>query len=330
MADQPQFFAFFFSRPQGFAQPPLIGGNHPRRSRKNMRGGAVILLQPHHMRAGEILLEAQDITHLGPAPAIDRLVIIPHTADVFMAACQQAQPQVLRDIGILILVHQNIFEPALILGQNIRIALKYLHHMQQQITKIHRVQDGEAGLIGFVKRHPAPVKGPGLAAWHLGGGQRLIFPAVDNARQHARRVAFFVDILGADQLFEQAELVIGIQNRKAAFQADQLGMAAQKFYTNRMKRAQPRHAFHRATKVFAHPLLHLAGGFVGKRHRQNLVGPCASGMQQMRNARGQRFGLAGARPCQHQNRPVELFHSLLLLGVQPVHISHRPRPHCLP
>jgi hypothetical protein len=58
-----------------------------------MRGGAVVLFQPDHGGAGEILLEAQDVADLGAAPAIDRLVVVAHAADVAVPAGQQPQPQ---------------------------------------------------------------------------------------------------------------------------------------------------------------------------------------------------------------------------------------------
>ena len=46
------------------------------------RGRAVITLQPDHRRAGEVVLEAQDVVDLGAAPAVDRLVVVADAADV--------------------------------------------------------------------------------------------------------------------------------------------------------------------------------------------------------------------------------------------------------
>ncbi|EKD59717.1 MAG: hypothetical protein ACD_54C01178G0001 [uncultured bacterium] len=130
MADQPDLFARLARRPQRLAQAVRVGGNDPGRRRQNMRGRSVILFQPHHMCAGEVLLEPQDIADFRAAPAIDRLVIIANAADVAMRLRQQPQPQILRDVGVLILVHQNVFEPALILFQHVRVLLKDHHAMQ--------------------------------------------------------------------------------------------------------------------------------------------------------------------------------------------------------
>src|SRR6516165_11068857 len=49
---------------------------------EDMAGGAVIALEPDHLGAGKIVLEAQNVVDLGAAPAVDRLVVIADAADV--------------------------------------------------------------------------------------------------------------------------------------------------------------------------------------------------------------------------------------------------------
>ena len=44
---------------------------------------AVIAFEPDDLRAGEVVIEAQDVIDLGAAPAIDRLVVVADAADVF-------------------------------------------------------------------------------------------------------------------------------------------------------------------------------------------------------------------------------------------------------
>ena len=84
MADQAHLFALGFFGPQGLAQPPLIARDHARRGGQNMRGRAVILLELHHMGTGEIRLKPQDVAHLGPAPAIDRLVVVTDATNILV------------------------------------------------------------------------------------------------------------------------------------------------------------------------------------------------------------------------------------------------------
>jgi hypothetical protein len=48
-----------------------------------MACGAIIALEPDDLGAGKIVLKAQNVIDLRTAPAIDRLVVIADTADVF-------------------------------------------------------------------------------------------------------------------------------------------------------------------------------------------------------------------------------------------------------
>ena len=68
--------------PQRLAEPALVGGDQAGGGGEDVRGRAVVALQPDHLGAGEVPLEAQDVVHLGAAPAVDRLVVVADAADV--------------------------------------------------------------------------------------------------------------------------------------------------------------------------------------------------------------------------------------------------------
>ena len=106
--------------PQRLAEPALVVGDQAGGGAEDMRRGAVVALQPDDLGAGKILLEAQDVVDLGAAPAIDRLVVVADTADVLLALGQQPQPQILRDVGVLVFVDQHVVEAALIVGEHVR------------------------------------------------------------------------------------------------------------------------------------------------------------------------------------------------------------------
>src|SRR5262245_3721179 len=131
-------------------------GDKMRGGGEDVAGGTVVALEADDPGARKIVLEAQDVADLGPAPAVDRLVVVPHATDIFehrlyrrcgvppLDACgvrgalsrwrlpltrlppiksgvatlapgcrarsnralpQQAQPQILRHVGVLIFVH---------------------------------------------------------------------------------------------------------------------------------------------------------------------------------------------------------------------------------
>ena len=67
---------------QRLAKAALVVGDDVGGSPEDVAGRAIVALQPDHLGAGEILLEAQDVVDLGAAPAIDRLVVIANAADV--------------------------------------------------------------------------------------------------------------------------------------------------------------------------------------------------------------------------------------------------------
>ena len=117
---------------------------------------------------------------------------------------------------------------------------------------------------------------------------------IDDPRQHPRRPALCVNALGLDQLFQQADLIICVQNREIGFQPDQFGMAAQQFNADRMERAKPRHTFGRMTKGRADAFAHLARGFIGEGYGQNTARRGAACEDQMCNPRGQGAGFARA------------------------------------
>ena len=288
---------------------------------ENMRGGAVILLQLDHLGFGKILLEAQDVRDLRAAPRIDRLIIIADAADILMALGEQSQPEILRAVGVLIFVDENIFEPLLIAFQYLPVGFQQVENMEQKIAEVAGVQRDQSGLIGSVKFLAAAI---GVAFVFTGievlGIESPVLPLVDQAGQHPWGPAFLVNLGGADQLLEQAKLVIGIENGEIALQADQLGMLPQHFCADAVEGAEPRHAFETLSDDCPDPFLHLAGRLVGEGHRENLARPGLARKDDMRQPPGEGSGLAGACASQHQYRAFGRENGFALRRVQSLHI----------
>ena len=123
------------------------------------------------------------------------------------------------------------------------MGLKNGDHMQQQIAKIGSIQFPQTRLILIIDLCAAIVKGARLSTWHLGRCPRSVFPVINDPRHLPRGPAFFVDIVDGQHLFDQANLIIRVQNGEIAFQPHQFRVTAQKLNTDRMERAHPRHAF---------------------------------------------------------------------------------------
>ena len=99
----------------------------------------------------------------GAAPGIDRLIVVADAAQVAVRPGEQAQPQVLGDVGVLIFVDQDVAESMLVLFEHLGVALEEFQRQQQKVAEIDGVEGPEAVLV-------LAVEGEGLA----GGGLRAL------------------------------------------------------------------------------------------------------------------------------------------------------------
>src|SRR3546814_4913091 len=91
-SDLLHLFALSLIRPQRFAQPSAIFGNHSAGGGQNMWRRAVILFQADDLRPWKILLELQDIGDFRSTPALDALVIIAPAPDILPRLRQHPHP----------------------------------------------------------------------------------------------------------------------------------------------------------------------------------------------------------------------------------------------
>ena len=102
-------------------------------------GRTVVLLQLDHLDLVVMLLQIEQIGNLGPAPAVDALVVVPHHAEIAVFLGEQVDQVELRRVRVLILIHHDI--P--ILGaagfQHFRMLFEQFKRQQQQVIEVHRV-----------------------------------------------------------------------------------------------------------------------------------------------------------------------------------------------
>src|SRR6516162_2581433 len=172
---------------QRLAEPALVVGDEMRCRAQDMRGRAIVALQADHHGAREVVLEAQDVVDLRAAPSIDRLVVVADAADVLRqtgrgrlgggALSQEAQPEILRHIGVLVLVDQDEFEARLILAQHLVVAAEQADAFEQEIAEIGGVEYFQPFLIGRIKLAPLAVgEACAFSGGHLVGREPAIFP----------------------------------------------------------------------------------------------------------------------------------------------------------
>ena len=310
------------------AEAAFVMRNQARGRAEDVPGRAVIAFEPDDLGAGKVGLEAQDVVHLGAAPAIDRLIVVADAANIAVALREQPQPQILRDVGVLILVHQHIEEALLVFREHVGVLLEQPQIFQQQVAEIGGVQLLQPPLIERVKLARFAVgEGEALPLRHAFRREPPVLPAVDHRGQQPRRPALLVDILGVEQLLQQPDLIVGIEHGERRLQIDQLGMPAQDLDADGVEGAEPRHAFDHAANQLADADLHLARGLVGEGDGENLPRPRPAQAQNMGNARRQHPGLAGAGAGEHEQRAIERLDRLALLGIERVEIARRAQPH---
>ena len=73
---------------------------------------AVVALQPDHGRVRELALEVAQVLLRRAAEAVDRLVVVADHRDVAVLLHQQPQQHALREVRVLVLVHQHVREAA--------------------------------------------------------------------------------------------------------------------------------------------------------------------------------------------------------------------------
>ena len=302
--------------PKGLAQPAPVGSNQARGRAQDVGRGAVVALQPDDLGAREVLFETQDVIHLGAPPAIDRLVVVAHAADIAPGLAQEAQPEILGDVGVLVLVDQDVAEAAVVLLQDVRPGLEQGQVVQEEVAEVAGVQHPQALLIGPVEVLDL-VAGKACA---LPGGQLLrrpaaVLPVVDQAGQGLGRPPLHVDVGGLHHLLDQALLVVGIEDGEGGLQAHDLGVPAQDLGGDGVEGAQPAQALGLGPKDGGETFAHLPRGLVGEGDRQDLPGPGPAGGEDVGQSRGQHPGLAGTGSGQHQDGPVDGLHGLALLGI---------------
>src|SRR4029077_20094626 len=91
-AGAPALFPELVVGAQRLAEPAFVVGDDVRGGAEDVAGRAVIALQPDHLGAGKVVLEAQNVVDLGAAPTVDRLVVVADAADVFWSNLRRVIP----------------------------------------------------------------------------------------------------------------------------------------------------------------------------------------------------------------------------------------------
>ena len=297
-------------------------GDEPVGCGENVGRRAVVLLQADDLRAGEVAFEAQDVGDFGAAPGIDRLVVVADAAQIAARLGEELQPFVLRLVGVLIFVDEDVAETVAVAGEHVGLVAEDHQHVEQQVAEVAGVEGLQALLILRVEFRPAPGgEGFRFARVDLGRGPAAVLPAVDESGELARGPALLVEVRRADQLLHDSQLVVGVEDGEVGMESDELGVASKHFGRDRVEGAEPRHPLDRSAGNGGDPVLHLARGLVGEGDRQDMAGPRLPSRDEMSESRRQRGRLAGACSGEDEDRPFRREHGLALRGVEALEIG---------
>ena len=110
-----------------------------RRIEDDLRG-AVVPLEAHDMRFRKIVLEVENVAEVGAAPFVDRLVGVANHAEIPMLPCQALNEQILRPVGVLVLVDHHEPELVAVAFADDFGLLEQLDRLQQKIVEVERVR----------------------------------------------------------------------------------------------------------------------------------------------------------------------------------------------
>ena len=139
------------------------------------------------------------------------MIVITHTRHIAAALGEEAEPEILRDIGVLVLVDEHIFEALLIGLQHIGVLAEEAQIFEQEIAEVSGVQLLQAFLIERVELAAFAIRKSGcFTRRDFVGGQAAVFPAINEGGERTGGPSFLVNILGADHLPHETDLVVGV------------------------------------------------------------------------------------------------------------------------
>ncbi len=100
---------------------------------------SVILLQADDFGFGKILFEFEDVADVGAPPGIDRLVFVADGAHIVARSGQHAHEFVLRAVGVLIFVDEEILEAAVVIVAHGSGGLQQANGFEQQVIEVEGV-----------------------------------------------------------------------------------------------------------------------------------------------------------------------------------------------
>ncbi|MNQ38732.1 hypothetical protein D3C85_523250 [compost metagenome] len=294
----------------------VVGDQHVG-ALEDAAGGAVVLLEHHHLEAGEVVLEQHEVFRPRAAPGVNRLVVVADHGELRALGHQQLDQQVLAGVGVLVFVDQHVAHLVAPLLQHLGVVLEQLDRLQDQVVEVDRVVGLEGALVVQVDDGGGLLARVARLLQCLLGEDQVVLPGADQVLDLVDAVVALVLLL--HDVGEQRLDVLLVEDREARLVAE-VGVLLADDVEAEVVEGRHRQALALAAAQQAgDALLHLARGLVGEGHRDDVLRADAALLDQVGDLAGDHAGLAGSGAGQHQQRAADVVDGFLLAGIESGH-----------
>ena len=268
-------FAFAFGGIDLLGDLVLVVRNDAVGRFHNHARGAIVALELEDAGRGILLLEVENVGNVCAAEAIDALRIVAHHADVRGGVREERENAVLREVGVLVLVDENVAEACLVAFAHFGVVAEEEKRVEEQVVEVEGLGGAEVPLVAFVDfveaLHALGVVAPldGRVGCVGRGEDEAVLGFRDAAGHTARLVDLFVEAQFFHNVFQEGAGVgsvvdaeVGGDARVGCLHAEQTGKKA-------VERAAPHAVGREVGTDLPDAFVHLAGGLVGKGEGEN-------------------------------------------------------------
>ena len=218
---------------KGLGELAQVGGNGGVGQSENFRRAAVVGLDLEDLGAGMVLGEFQDVGEISTPPGVDALGVVSDGHEVSVPQGQAVEQRCLKDVGVLVLVHQHELKASLVGLGDVGEVLKESQPEHQQVIKVH--EPGLALALGVLALdEPNGIHHPGKRAFFTAGHFLQGLTGIDLHGEEVRQRlglrktdGLHVDGRVGDARVEQILGVLAVGNGEVATVAESVGVQSQ-------------------------------------------------------------------------------------------------------
>ena len=233
-----------------------------------------------------------------PRQPVDGLVVVAHHEEPPPVSREERDPRVLKGVRVLELVHEQVREPLLVLGEQGGLLAQHLPRPEEQLREIDEAARRARRLVGPVHLgHPPFPEITRLG--EMAGAHSILLPAVDESLRLPGRPAPLVEAHLPHEPPHETELVVAVGDLERLPEPRLLPVGAQEAVGDAVEGADP-HPPDGALEDRLDARPHLARRLVGEGDGEDPGGTRLPGRDEPRDAVGEHPGLAASRAGEHE------------------------------